>query len=158
MDSGTDSDEDSSVSQEYIVEKILARRHYRGAVQYLVKWLYYSDEDNTWEMVSDLSCLDLIKSFESQRSLKRGQDLNTLYEKKAKRLKIDPYLVLDNPFNHGFTAEEIIKAFKSDGYISILIKFADLDQPQLVPSEIAYQEIPQMVLQFYEKLCNFDEF
>jgi len=158
MNSNIGSDEDFSDSEEYIVEKILDRRSYKGQVQYLVKWLHYSDEDNTWEMVTDLNCLNLIKSFESKCSLKRGQDLNTLYEKKAKRLKIDPCLVLDNPFNHGFLPEEIIKAFKSNGNILISIKFTDLDQPQIVPSGIAYQEIPQMVLKFYEKLCNFEDY
>ncbi|XP_017014171.2 chromobox protein homolog 5 [Drosophila takahashii] len=150
--------DDSDEGEEYIVEKILDRRHHRGEVQYLVKWLNYSDEDNTWELASDLDCPTLVNSFESKFSLKRALNLNNLYEKKAKRMKIDPCLVMDNPFNHGFTAQEVLKGFKKNGEVSFLIKFLDLDQPQMVLSGIAYEEIPQMVLKFYEKQCNFQDY
>ncbi|XP_043653766.1 heterochromatin protein 1 [Drosophila teissieri] len=164
MDSEVDNGESISVvsthsdeTEEYIVEKILDRRHYMGQVQYLVKWLDYADEDNTWESDIDLDCHSLIKSFE-QKSLKRSQDLNNLYETKAKRLKLDPSLFVDNPFNHGFTAQEILRGYKNNGEISFLIRFWQLDQPQEVPSEIAYVEIPQMVLKFYENHCSFQDY
>ncbi|XP_039493906.1 chromobox protein homolog 1 [Drosophila santomea] len=167
MDSEVDSGEsisnvsviltDSDETEEYIVEKILDRRNYMGQVQYLVKWLDYADEDNTWESATDLDCHSLIKSFE-QISLKRAQDLNNLYETKAKRLKIDPCLVVDSPFNHGFTAQEILKGYTNNGEISFLIRFWHLDEPQVVPSEMAYVEIPQMVLKFYENHCSFQDY
>ncbi|EDW42909.1 heterochromatin protein 1 [Drosophila sechellia] len=148
---------DYEETEEYIVERILDRRRYMGQIQYLVKWLDYSDEDNTWESAADLDCHSLINSFESQISLKRGQELNNQYESKAKRLKIDPFLVVDSPFNHGFTAQEILKGSKNNGEISFLIRFCHLDQPQVVPSGIAYVEIPQMVLKFYENHCDFHD-
>ncbi|EDV49806.1 heterochromatin protein 1 [Drosophila erecta] len=164
MDSDVDSGEtisnftDSDETEEYFVEKILDRRHYMGQVQYLVKWLHYTDEDNTWESATDLDCHSLIKSFDSQIGLKRAQDLNNLYETKAKRLRIDPCVVVDSPFKHGFTAQEILKGSKNNGRTSFLIRFWHLDQPQMVPSEIAYVEIPQMVLKFYESQCNFQDY
>ncbi|XP_017122788.1 chromobox protein homolog 5 [Drosophila elegans] len=142
---------------EFTVEKILDRRHYKGQIQYLVKWLNYTDEENTWEMATDLECLSLINSFESVRNLKRGQNLNTLYEKKAKRLKIDPSLVIDNPFNHDLKAQEIREAFKISGEISFSVKFFDLEQPVIIPCGVAYVEIPQMVLKFYEKQWKFED-
>ncbi|XP_016981726.1 chromobox protein homolog 3 [Drosophila rhopaloa] len=148
---------DSIDDEEFTVEKILDRRQYNGEVQYLVKWLNYTDEDNTWERAKDLECDALKNSFESEQSLKRGQDLNSLYERKAKRLKIDPSLVMDNPFNHDLEAQQILKAFKNNGEMSFLIKFFDLEEPQILPCSIAYMEIPQMVLKFYEKHCPFED-
>ena len=40
---------------EYEVEQILDSRLYRGKLQYLVKWLGYTEEHNTWEPPSNLN-------------------------------------------------------------------------------------------------------
>ncbi|XP_017058691.1 heterochromatin protein 1 [Drosophila ficusphila] len=146
--------DDEDIPDVFTVEKILDQRQSNGQVQYFVKWQNYPDEDNTWEMATSLDCFTLINSFKKLR-LKRGLLLNQEYERKAKRLKLDPCLVLDNPFNYDFRAQAILKAFKSSGEVSFVIRFFELDQPQIVPSGIAYAEIPQMVLHFYEKHCNF---
>ncbi|XP_037723649.1 chromobox protein homolog 2-like [Drosophila subpulchrella] len=49
------------------VEKILDKRLAGGCVQYLVKWLGYPKEDNSWETMQALNhCLDLLGDFEAQ--------------------------------------------------------------------------------------------
>lgn len=162
--SSTDSDESIKDffdnSTEFVVEKILDRRLYKDQVQYLVKWKNCSEEDNTWEIATNLVATDpdsqhLINSYEKGHSKEIGNDLNRIYENKAKRLKIDPSVVLDSPFNRDYQAQKILKGFNNNGEVSFLIKFRALKKPEIVPSCVAYVEIPQMVLHFYEKHCNF---
>src|ERR1700731_735390 len=38
----------------YEVDKVLARRKRQGKVQYLVSWVRYPPEENTWEPLSNL--------------------------------------------------------------------------------------------------------
>ncbi|XP_070142907.1 heterochromatin protein 1 isoform X2 [Drosophila kikkawai] len=162
-ESSSDSSEniiDFDSSTEFVVEKILDRRTYRGHLQYLVKWKNCTEEDNTWEMAASLveliqGCDLLIKSYEKLQTPSSRRELNIIYENKAKRLKIDPSIVLESPFSRDFKAEEILKGYKNNGEVSFLIKFWHLKQPQVVPSCIAYVEIPQMVLRFYEKHSDF---
>lgn len=145
-------------AEEFVVSKVCDRRiNLQGQLEYRVHWENCPDSDDTWEKASSLNCEALINSFERQRSLRIGQQLNAHYKKKAKRLKVDPHLVTDNPFNLDFEAQKIIKGFNDSGEISLLIKFKDMDEPQMVPAEIAYVEIPQMVLRFYEKHVDFQK-
>ncbi|XP_022223578.2 chromobox protein homolog 1 [Drosophila obscura] len=140
---------------EYVVEKIIGLRVRQGKVEYLVKWLNFPEEDNTWEFPSSLNCDRLIAAYHHQPLI--NHDLNELYEGKAKRLKVDPTAVIDNPFCWGFEAKHILEAFKQGEQISFLIKFRDLVLPQMVPSYVAYVEIPQMVFKFYENKCTFEK-
>ncbi|XP_032307924.1 chromobox protein homolog 3 [Drosophila ananassae] len=143
-------------AEEFVVSRVCDRRiNLQGQLEYRVHWEHCPDSDDTWEKASNLNCEALINSFERQRCLKIGQELNGHYKNKAKRLKIDPHLVTDNPFNFDFEAQRIIRGFNINGEISLLIKFKDMDEPQIVPAEIAYAEIPQMVLRFYEKHVDF---
>ena len=49
---------------EYEVEQILDSRLYRGNLQYLVKWLGYTEEHNTWEPLSNITNADeAVKEF-----------------------------------------------------------------------------------------------
>ena len=51
----------------YTVEKILDKRKKGKRVTYLVKWQGYSDEDNTWEPVSNLKYVKfMIADFEKE--------------------------------------------------------------------------------------------
>jgi hypothetical protein len=40
--------------EEYEVEKIIKKRIRNGKIEYLVKWLGYDDNNNTWEPVTNL--------------------------------------------------------------------------------------------------------
>ena len=58
---------------EFEVESILDRRVLRSSarldkgerIEYLVKWKYWPDTDNTWERVENLgNCMDRVREFE----------------------------------------------------------------------------------------------
>ena len=52
---------------QYKVEKLVAKRRMRGKIQYLVKWLGYPDNENTWEAKKDIDP-DLVVAFETDSS------------------------------------------------------------------------------------------
>ena len=48
---------DSDIEQEeeeYVVEKIIKKRIKNGKTEYYLKWVGYSDDDNTWEPKENL--------------------------------------------------------------------------------------------------------
>ncbi len=51
---------------EFLVEKILDKRWRYGKIEYLLKWVGYSDDQNSWEPEENLHCQELIKDFEEQ--------------------------------------------------------------------------------------------
>merc|ERR1719223_2263402 len=63
--SGSESSEESD--EEYEVESILQSRFVKKKKQYLVKWVNYSDEWNTWEPMENLEgSQDLVQAFEKK--------------------------------------------------------------------------------------------
>ena len=65
--------EDEMAQNEFEVESILDRRVLRSSarldkgerIEYLVKWKYWPDTDNTWERVENLgNCMDRVREFE----------------------------------------------------------------------------------------------
>ena len=54
----------SSQTEEFDVERIIAKRTRKKKTEYLVKWLGYDKSENTWEPTANLNCPDLLKAFE----------------------------------------------------------------------------------------------
>merc|ERR1712003_362356 len=70
--SGSESSEESDdEDEEYEVESILQSRFVKKKKQYLVKWVNYSDEWNTWEPMENLvGSQDLVTAFEQKEAEK----------------------------------------------------------------------------------------
>jgi hypothetical protein len=57
--------------EEYVVERVVAKRKgKKGRIEYQLKWVGYSEEENTWEPAEHLDCQELIEAFEAQEKLK----------------------------------------------------------------------------------------
>lgn len=54
--------------KQFEVEGILRKRVTGDRTEYLIKWLNFSDEDNTWEPAENLSCRELVEEFEEANS------------------------------------------------------------------------------------------
>lgn len=163
LDEDITDEDDTDENIEYTVEKILdSRVTYDGKIEYLCKWKDFTEEDNTWELDEILDCQELIQEFKMQRSIrnhKRKAQIieNAKYETKAKKLKLDTSIVILNAFDCGYKAAKVLSASMAYDRIRFLIKFKELDEPEFVSSNVAYEHIPQMVLRFYEmhlKLLN----
>ena len=49
--------------KEYVVEKVLQSQLVDGQLQYLVKWMGYGMDDNTWEPVSQFISKKVLQDF-----------------------------------------------------------------------------------------------
>merc|ERR1712227_1072841 len=78
---------DSSEEEEYEVEKIVSYRFVKKKKQYLVKWVNYNDEWNTWEPLENLDgSQDLVDEFEKKEAEKerRREEARAALEAKKK--------------------------------------------------------------------------
>ncbi|XP_043065348.1 heterochromatin protein 1 [Drosophila ficusphila] len=58
-------------------------------------------------------------------------------------------------FDRGLEAEKILGASDNNGRLTFLIQFKGVDQAEMVPSSVANQKIPQMVIHFYEERLSW---
>lgn len=79
----------------YIVEDIVDKRiNKKGKVEYLLKWLHYSDEENTWEPIENLECPQLIQKFECKLLHAKKEEFEK--EEKEKKEKVEKYSLFKN--------------------------------------------------------------
>ncbi|CAG0897688.1 unnamed protein product [Darwinula stevensoni] len=99
-------EKDSDLSDgEYKVEKIRSKRFNTrlGEWEYLLKWVGFSDAENTWEPLSNLDCPDILEEFEldwEQRSQPVPQPEPDPVDRKRKRT--DHHAEFDADFSEDF--------------------------------------------------------
>lgn len=75
----------SEESDIFEVERVVGSKIYKGKRQYLIKWLGFPPEENTWENVDDMYCDKLIKEFEERKNKKTlGKTTNNVNTKEKK--------------------------------------------------------------------------
>merc|ERR1712223_344046 len=66
---------DDSEDEEFVAEKIIKKRTGKsGATEYFVKWKGYPEEENTWELIENLDCKDLLDAFEKKEKSASNKD------------------------------------------------------------------------------------
>ena len=114
-------------------------------MEYLLKWIGYPEEENTWEPVNNLDCPDLISNYEKEHSTKlpaavepaeavskngvsdESVDVEDI-KKNGTDLKVEDEQSEheDNEpigFERGLEPEEILGATEQDGQILFLMKW-----------------------------------
>ncbi|KAL1502983.1 hypothetical protein AB1Y20_011053 [Prymnesium parvum] len=80
----TSSFDPAAGSDIYEPEAVLAQRVSKGVTQWLVKWVGYSEKDNTWEPIEHLAgCEDMISEFKEKEKV-RNAELTAAEERRKK--------------------------------------------------------------------------
>lgn len=84
----------------YDVERIVDDRIYKGEKQYLIKWVGYSESDNTWELKSNLFCTEMLEEYEKNKRDNAKKDKNLNQEPKdASNITDKKDKIIDNAPN-----------------------------------------------------------
>jgi len=139
----------ASDGEEFIVEKIMAKRVRNGKVEYMLKWKGYSDDDNTWEPKENLECAELINEFEATETERKKRHAQKVVDSASttKKKRDD-----DRPrgFDRGLEADRILGATDGNGELCFLIKWKNTEEADIVPARLANVRCPQVVIKFYE--------
>lgn len=113
----------------YEVEEILDRRKVGHRIEYLVKWLDFGSEHNSWEKAKNMCCPSMIEEFEFIHSSREFDQ--------------------ENPFNRGYEIEEIVDV-ELGSPIWFLVKFMGKSRYEWVENSVMKKECPQFLIDFYE--------
>merc|ERR1711973_635269 len=109
-------------AEEVTVEKVLDKRVGKnGKAEYLLKWVGYGDDDNTWEPHDNIDCTDLIQEFERRRKESKTKPGDRRKLDQAKKEKKRPGERLRG-FERRLDPERIVGATDSSGELMFLIK------------------------------------
>ncbi|XP_019876570.1 chromobox protein homolog 1-like [Aethina tumida] len=117
---------------EYVVEEVLdVRINDDGKKEYLLKWIGFESDENSWEPEENLDCPSLIQAFEA----KIGEDVRTRW----------------------YEPEKIVGATNCSGKLMFVMKWVGKDEVDLVDSKEANEKCPHVVIKFYEERVRWRE-
>lgn len=104
-------------------------------------------------------------NFDSKNNTPQKENISELKEKKSSNKKTTEYsreMLLSmfpenaNGFASGYTAVSIDGATIRDGEYYLLVSFEELDKPQFIRNTIVNEEVPKLVIRYYEERVCFD--
>ncbi|XP_036931064.1 chromobox protein homolog 3b [Acanthopagrus latus] len=170
--------EETTVVQEFVVEKIIRRRIFNGRVEYFLKWKGFTDADNTWEPEDNLDCPELIEEFlrnshhseqieEEQQGFipkeemtEQETEISCMQSQQQARTVQGDGDVLQPDDEHSdaptdlstyLEPECIIGSTDRQGELMFLVKWKNSDDVALLAAREASARCPQMVIDFYEQ-------
>uniref|UniRef100_A0A671UVE6 Dual 3',5'-cyclic-AMP and -GMP phosphodiesterase 11A-like n=1 Tax=Sparus aurata TaxID=8175 RepID=A0A671UVE6_SPAAU len=170
--------EETTVVQEFVVEKIIRRRIFNGRVEYFLKWKGFTDADNTWEPEDNLDCPELIEEFlrnshyteqieEEQQGFipkeemtEQETEISCMQSQQQTRTVQSDVDVLQPDDEHSdaptnlstyLEPECIIGSTDRQGELMFLVKWKNSDDVALLAAREASTRCPQMVIDFYEQ-------
>ncbi|XP_015256268.1 chromobox protein homolog 3b [Cyprinodon tularosa] len=165
--------EETSVVQEFVVEKIIRRRVLNGRVEYFLKWKGFTDADNTWEPEDNLDCPGLIQEFlrdadlskEAEEEQSEQQVIKEDMAEQETEIQQSNNSVLkpddeesDAPtdLSNYLEPECIIGSTDRKGELMFLVKWKNSDDVALLSAREASARCPQVVIDFYEQKFTWD--
>ncbi|XP_051574436.1 chromobox protein homolog 3b [Myxocyprinus asiaticus] len=170
--------EETTVVQEFAVDKIICRRVHEGKVEYYLKWKGFTDAENTWEPEDNMDCPELIEEFlrnlavsgETEQEgcpsldhdVQPKQELTELDADTAHQQSQEELIERSNEEGGDHSLEIpagqsshpepdcIIGSTDRQGELMFLIKWKNTDEVALLSAREASQRWPQMVINFYE--------
>lgn len=171
--------EETTVVQEFAVEKIIRRRVHEGRVEYYLKWKGFTDAENTWEPEDNLDCPELIEEYLRNLSVSgetepdgcQSTDLDVQPKQELTEIDTDmahprsPVELIERSNEEaGDHSSEIpardqsshpepdciIGSTDRQGELMFLIKWKNTDEVALLSAREASKRWPQMVIGFYE--------
>ncbi|XP_052002182.1 chromobox protein homolog 3b [Xyrauchen texanus] len=170
--------EETTVVQEFAVDKIIRRRVHEGKVEYYLKWKGFTDAENTWEPEDNMDCPELIEEFLRNLAVSgetEQEGCQSLDHDVQPKLELSE---LDADTAHQQSQEELIERSNEEGgnhsleipagqsshpepdciigstdrqgELMFLIKWKNSDEVALLSAREASQKWPQMVINFYE--------
>ncbi|XP_061103238.1 chromobox protein homolog 3b isoform X3 [Conger conger] len=165
--------EETTVVQEFVVEKIIHRRVTDGKVEYYLKWKGFTDAENTWEPEDNLDCPELIEEFlksftlegENEEDLSRADtyghhenptEISTeLCGSEQQENKVPDPGEQEAGSPAGLLSqlepERIIGSTDRKGELMFLVKWKGTEEVALLSSREASARWPQVVITFYEE-------
>ncbi|KAM9310612.1 chromobox protein homolog 3b isoform 2-T3 [Pholidichthys leucotaenia] len=161
--------EETTVVQEFVVEKIIRRRISNGRVEYFLKWKGFTDAENTWEPEDNLDCPELIEEFLRNRhfSNEEGQELVPKEEMTEQETEIsclqsqqrcsdvlqpaDEQSETPDNLSTYLEPECIIGSTDRKGELMFLVKWKNSEDVALLPARDMSARCPQVVIDFYEQ-------
>ncbi|CAD8074052.1 unnamed protein product [Paramecium sonneborni] len=149
---------------QFEVEAIVGMRKNLSKVEYLVKWLDYSEEENSWEFKENLvrNCNELINQFHQDQFFQKFKGLITDYKEIKGSLRTDQpfqivrefethYLIAYYPRKNIFVGSSLIN--KSEAPIDLLQEFYCNQEEEKEQNQYNNQRIG-CILEVYEKQSN----
>ncbi|XP_017335264.1 chromobox protein homolog 3b isoform X3 [Ictalurus punctatus] len=177
--------EETTVVQEFAVEKIIRRRVNDGKVEYYLKWKGFTDAENTWEPEDNLDCPELIEEFlrnlavSGETERKDNLPLDPVIQPKEEQTELDANIhrqqsekeqtvcETGESTDHNTETtndqsliqepERIIGSTDRQGELMFLIKWKDTDDVALLSAREASVRWPKMVIGFYEDKLSYHE-
>ncbi|XP_045901670.1 chromobox protein homolog 3b isoform X3 [Micropterus dolomieu] len=167
--------EETTVVQEFVVEKIIRRRIFNGRVEYFLKWKGFTDAENTWEPEDNLDCPELIEEFlrsthfsgeneeeETEEFIPKEEmteQETEISQQQAHTAQCNNDVLetndeqSDKPTNLTTYLEPecIIGSTDRQGELMFLVKWKNSDDVALLPAREASARCPQVVINFYEQ-------
>nr|XP_020468516.1 chromobox protein homolog 3-like [Monopterus albus] len=172
--------EETTLVQEFVVEKIIRRRVSNGRVEYFLKWKGFTDAENTWEPEDNLDCPELIGEFLRTNHVSEENDEEQTEQEfipkeepteqeteiscmrpqqQAHTVSNDSDVLEPNSERSDATTnlssylepECIIGSTDRQGELMFLVKWKNSDDVALLPAREASARCPQVVIDFYEQ-------
>ncbi|XP_046897185.1 chromobox protein homolog 3b isoform X3 [Hypomesus transpacificus] len=176
--------EETTVVQEFVVEKIIRRRVFDGRVEYFLKWKGFTDADNTWEPEDNLDCPELILEFlknlhltgenevenlqvldpdiiPKQEADEQETEIQQAYSEQRDSTQADSQQAGEQPSEASNTLTThlepdcIIGSTDKQGQLMFLVKWKNSDEVALLSAREASARCPQVVVKFYEQKLSW---